>query len=77
MSVAIFAVMLNLHSGSNKPLVKVSSRQDSVISTALVKHFKVLQGPKASALALYSAVRYSSNQVLSAQQVLVDSSLKC
>ena len=38
------------------------------------KTFTVLQGPRASAL--YSAVKYSSNQVLSTQQVLLDSSLK-
>lgn len=44
-------------------------------ATALVKHFKVLQAAKASAL--YSAVIYSSNQVLSTQQVLLNSSLKC
>ena len=44
-------------------------------ATALVKHFKVLQAAKASAL--YSAVNYSSNQVLSTKQVLLNSSLKC
>ena len=44
-------------------------------ATALVKHFKVLQAAKASAM--YSAVNYSSKQVLSTKQELLNSSLKC